>query len=87
MKCKHCGARIVRTNDWAGRPSWTHQPAGAAFMDYRHEFCHQTTAEPAEEPRPLPEDFQPGIGERLRLPEHPSTRDTNRYHLPIKETP
>lgn len=46
--CKHCGDRIVRTNDWAGRPSWTHQPAGAAFQDGQHTYCHITAAEPEE---------------------------------------
>lgn len=46
--CKHCRKRIVPTNDWAGRPSWTHQPAGAAFMDGQHQFCEITVATPAE---------------------------------------
>ena len=43
--CVNCGHRIVRTNDWAGRPSWTHQPAGAAFQDGQHLYCHKTVAE------------------------------------------
>ena len=45
--CKHCGQRIVRTNDWANRPTWTHQPEGASFQDGQHRYCHRTVAEPA----------------------------------------
>jgi len=44
--CKHCGKRIVRSNDWANRQTWTHQVEGAAFQDGQHTYCHRTTAEP-----------------------------------------
>lgn len=30
--CRHCGDRIVKTR-FLDRDTWTHQPAGAAFMD------------------------------------------------------
>ena len=42
-ECAHCGHRIVWVN-WALRPSWTHQPAGAAFHDGMHVACHITVA-------------------------------------------
>lgn len=45
--CRHCGGRIVLVN-YAMGPSWTHQPAGAAFQDGQHQFCHRTRAEPPE---------------------------------------
>lgn len=46
--CRHCGQRIVLVN-YALGPGWTHQPAGAAFQDGRHTYCHQTEAAPIEE--------------------------------------
>lgn len=47
--CKFCDQRIVSTNDWAGRPSWTHQVEGAAFQDGQHTYCHITAAAPKED--------------------------------------
>lgn len=43
--CRHCGARIVPTK-FLDREHWTHQPAGAAFMDGQYEFCKRTVATP-----------------------------------------
>ena len=45
--CRHCGKRIVRVNYSRG-PEWVHQPAGAAFEDGVHPYCHVTKAEPRE---------------------------------------
>ncbi len=43
--CRHCGARIVRTQ-FLGRNCWVHQPAGSAFQDNQHWHCKITSAEP-----------------------------------------
>jgi hypothetical protein len=48
VTCRNCGKRIVRTNDWRGRPTWTHQVAGASFQDGQHRYCHMSVAEPEE---------------------------------------
>ena len=45
--CTHCGSRIVLIN-WLTGPGWTHQPAGAAFQDGQHRYCHSTVATPRE---------------------------------------
>lgn len=44
--CVHCGKRIVRIN-YGLRNEWTHQPAGAAFQDGQHTYCHLSVATPA----------------------------------------
>lgn len=49
--CRHCGERIVLVN-YALGPSWTHQPAAAAFQDGQHRWCERTFAEPSKEARP-----------------------------------
>jgi hypothetical protein len=35
--------------NWAARPGWTHQDAGASFQDGMHTYCHRTAAAPIEE--------------------------------------
>ncbi len=43
--CRNCWQRVVCVN-FAMGPWWVHQPAGAAFGDGQHEYCHMTVAEP-----------------------------------------
>ena len=43
--CRHCGRRITLVR-YSGRDEWVHQPAGAAFADGQHTYCHLTRATP-----------------------------------------
>ena len=47
--CKHCRERIVLINAGSRNEYWTHQPAGASFMDHTHNACRRTVATPAED--------------------------------------
>lgn len=47
--CKNCGERIILVNGQTLRPYWTHQKAGASFMDGTYEYCRVKSATPLEE--------------------------------------
>ena len=48
--CRNCWQRVVLVN-FAMGPSWVHQPAGAAFQDGQHTYCHMTVAVPERKGR------------------------------------
>jgi hypothetical protein len=48
VRCKHCGENIVLVENTIFNPYWTHQPAGAAFMDGMYQACRLVCAAPPD---------------------------------------
>lgn len=58
--CRNCWQRVVLVN-FAMGPAWVHQPAGSAFSDGQHTYCHMTVAVPERKGR---EPHRDAVAER-----------------------
>ena len=71
--CAHCGERIVLV-DYAMGPQWEHQPAGAAFADGRHQYCHLSVATPG------PASDHRAVRAKVTIPASVPTTLTSRHN-------